>query len=98
MLRIAIVNSHQPLTLKLSGRIAGVWVEELEKVWSNLSATSRAKGTRVDLSEVIFIDAEGRTLLARMWEQGARLENAHLLTKQVVDAIRSEATGGPATI
>jgi hypothetical protein len=44
----------------------------------------------VDLADVNYIDAEGRALLARMREKGARLLSSGVLINAIVAAIDGE--------
>jgi hypothetical protein len=44
----------------------------------------------VDLADVSFIDSDGRALLTRMRENGARLLSAGVLTNAIVDEIDAE--------
>jgi hypothetical protein len=44
-------------------------------------------GAVVDLTGVTFVDAKGKALLTRMWQQGADLRAAGCLTRCIVDEI-----------
>ena len=87
MLKITIHNSTNAATLNLEGRLAGPWVEELERSWSAVRDDSAKKPVIVDLCEVTFVDAEGRKLLSSMYEQGARLRTFGCMAKGVVEEI-----------
>ena len=87
MLKITIHNSTNAATLNLEGRLAGPWVEELERSWRAVKDDSREKPVIVDLCEVTFVDAEGRKLLSSMYGQGARLRTFGCMAKGVVDEI-----------
>ena len=87
MLKITIHNSTNAATLSVEGRLAGPWVEELERSWRAVKDDSRNKPVIVDLCEVTFVDAEGRSLLSSMYEQGARLRTFGCMAKGVVDEI-----------
>jgi ABC-type transporter Mla MlaB component len=88
LLRITIQKGFGPATLKLEGKLAGPWVEELKDVWSSESAT---EAVLVDLFDVSFVDAAGKRLLAQMWQGGADFVTDSPLMKQVV----KEVTGSP---
>lgn len=75
------------LTLVLEGRLAGPWVEELRASWHALSADEHNRVV-IHLSDVTYIDADGKTLLARLWRQGAELLASGCLTRCVVEEIR----------
>ena len=74
------------MSLKLEGRLAGPWVEELNSYWRQMSANQQS-GTMIDLTGVTFIDANGKALLTRLWQQGAELSAAGCLTRCVVEEI-----------
>lgn len=63
-----------PETVKLEGRVAGPWVDELSRV----AARSLAESTRVvlDLSGVTFVDHEGIELLRALRGQRAELKGS----------------------
>ncbi|HWV44563.1 MAG TPA: hypothetical protein VN039_00820 [Nitrospira sp.] len=82
------------LTLVLEGRLAGPWVEELQTSWHALSANGHHHVV-INLADVTYIDAEGKTLLARLWRQGAELRASGCLTRCVVEEIRRNEPGGP---
>ena len=82
------------LTLVLEGRLAGPWVEELRASWQALSVDER-NHVVIDLADVTYIDAHGKTLLADLWRKGAELRAAGCLTRCVVEEIRSNEPGGP---
>jgi len=88
MLRITWNSNEQQMTLKLEGELAGPWVDETERAWSDLGGTTLGKQVMVDLEDVSFIDAEGRKLLARMLDQGAELQSSHLMTKYIIGQLK----------
>jgi len=90
MLKITIDNAMNAATLKLEGRLAGPWVGELERSWRAVKDDSREKPVVVDLCEVTFVDGEGRKLLSRMYEQGARLRTFGCMAKGIVEEIVQE--------
>lgn len=87
MLKITIHNSTNAATLNLEGRLAGPWVEELERSWRAVKDDSPEKPVIVDLCEVTFVDAEGRKLLSTIYEQGARLRTFGCMAKGIVEEI-----------
>jgi outer membrane protein len=95
MLRIYIDRSPESTTLRLEGKLAGPWVNELEHCWQDVLATPR-KSLRVDLHDVTFVAAEGKALLARMHKQGVELIAAGPMTRSIVEEIRAcDADPGP---
>jgi ABC-type transporter Mla MlaB component len=93
MLRITVEDKPGALTFQLEGKLAGPWVRVLQECWQSALARQREPILRVDLTEVISIDAAGQACLAAMHRQGAEFVAADCLTKAIVD----EITRPPAT-
>ena len=90
MLRIFIHDQVPMTSFVLQGKLIGPWVKELEKYWDWAQGTRASKPMLVDLADVSFIDADGRALLTRMREKGARLLSAGVLINAIVDEIDAE--------
>ena len=86
MLKITTQAGAKLTKLVLEGRLAGPWVKELERCWSEV-ASSRQSHAMVDLSGVTFIDFEGKALLTQMWKRGAKLHASGCLTRCIVEEI-----------
>ncbi len=87
MLRITTACDQKPATVRLEGRLAGPWVAELRTWWETECVACGAAGVRVDMSDVAFIDADGRALLEWMVRQGAELVATGCMTRAVRDEI-----------
>jgi anti-anti-sigma regulatory factor len=72
MLRITTEESNETTKLKLEGKFAGVWVDEVEQTWRAVAQSNPHEPVLVDLCGVTFIDAKGKQLLRRMHRQGAK--------------------------
>ena len=80
------------VTLKVHGRLAEGWVPELESCWKSARTDHPGGRILVDLNHVTFIDDKGRSLLERMYRDGATFAAAGLLTRAIIDKIiRNEA-------
>lgn len=90
-MRISYENNSQSATLKLEGKLAGPWVDEVARTWSDVVGDRPTKDVTVDLSGVMFIDGDGKKLLRWMLQRGARLREGHLMTKYIVDQVVEEA-------
>mgnify|MGYP003579361927 CR=1 FL=1 len=90
MLKVTTTNQNQTITMKLEGKLAGPWVQEVTRVWVDTAQSPRS-GYVVDLRSVTFIDGPGQALLATMSRQGARLIAADCLTLNIVDEITKES-------
>lgn len=86
MLKITIHPEAGATRLTLEGRLAGPWVEELDRSWRGVACTKQSPVV-VDLSGVTFIDPEGKALLTKMWQQGAKFHAVGCLTRCIVDEI-----------
>ena len=87
MLRVTTTSQNQTITLKLEGKLAGPWVQEVTRVWDDTAQSPRSDYV-VDLRSVTFIDIPGQALLATMSRQGAKLIAADCLTRNIVDEIQ----------
>ena len=91
MLRITIDITQRPASLILEGRLAGIWVSELERCWHTVGAACSGQSVCIDMRGLIFVDAAGKQLLAEMYGGGAELVASGCWMKSVVEDIsRSE--------
>ena len=90
MLRIYIQDQVPVTSFVLEGKLVGPWVAELEKCWQVALAANPSRTMLVDLADVTFMDAEGRALLARMRQKGARLLSTGVLLNAIVAEIDAE--------
>ncbi len=79
-------------TIKLEGRLAGLWVPELERVWRTALDSPRAQCILVDLRGVSSFDAAGKELLAQIQQAGAEFLADGLMTKYVVEQVTQTHT------
>lgn len=92
MLKITMQIAARGMTFALEGKLAGPWVKELELCWCSAVETQQSHPVRVDLSSVTFIDEDGKSLLRRMYREGAKLVATGCLNKCIVEGImQSEA-------
>lgn len=90
MLRITIHQEAEATRFIVEGKLAGPWVEELEKCWQeNMHAETGPPllSLLVDISAVTFIDREGNALLTEMYRQGVRLTAVGLMSQAIVEEI-----------
>jgi ABC-type transporter Mla MlaB component len=81
------------MSLRLEGKLAGPWVEELNSYWRQMSVNQQSCAV-IDLTGVTFIDANGKALLTRLWQQGAELRAAGCLTRCIVEEITKAGRAG----
>jgi anti-anti-sigma regulatory factor len=73
MLRITIHSEPTRRTFQLEGKLAGPWVDELERCWQSTLANPNTPALRFDLTGVTFIDTAGKEFLAERYAEGAEL-------------------------
>lgn len=87
MVRVTVEDLGNALRLKVEGRLAGVWVPELEQSWRTLTARSLGVGLIVDLTQTAFVDLAGKYLLTLMYRSGVQLSANSPYMKTVVAEI-----------
>ena len=87
MLRITTTTRPGGVTIALEGRIAGPWVDELARCWTEMRRNGGV--IAVQLDAVTFIDAAGKALLRTMHEEGALLAASGCMTRAILDEIRA---------
>lgn len=91
MIRINRIRDHSILRLIVEGTLSGVWVDELEKCWIEVSADAPSKQVTLDLSGVGYIDDKGRRLLERVFSEGGELRATGVMTKGIIEEIANDA-------
>jgi anti-anti-sigma regulatory factor len=94
MLKITTLLNAESTVLRLEGRLAGPWVEELERCWDSTVGTPMRHPLSVDLSAVTYVDSDGKDLLKKLHRQGARLVASGCLTSCIVNEIVHVARRG----
>ena len=90
MLRIYIHDEVPVTSIVVEGKLVGPWVKELEKCWETEVAAHPCRSMLVDLMHVTFIDSEGRALLTRMRQKGAKLLSSGVLINSIVADIEAQ--------
>ena len=84
MLRITTKTEALKTTFELEGKLAGAWVDELERCWREIDP---GHTVNVSLEAVTFIDDDGKKLLARLHQSGAELSASGCMNKCIVEEI-----------
>ena len=87
MLKITTLTNAESTVLRLEGRLAGPWVQELERCWDSTVGTPTNHPMSVDLSAVTYVDSDGKDLLKKIHQQGAKLIASGCLTSCIVNEI-----------
>lgn len=82
MLRITCTNESNSPTLKLEGKLAGAWVDEVKKAWRSIQQPAGGQALIVDLNEVTFMDRSGEELLKQMHAAGVVLSSQGLYIRR----------------
>jgi hypothetical protein len=67
MLRISINEDTEEITMKLEGRVAGLWTAEVSRAWLDTAPRLATKKLVLDIRDVTFADAGGTDLLSGMY-------------------------------
>jgi len=97
MLKITTLTNAESIILRLEGRLAGPWVQELERCWGSTVGTTTNLPLSVDLSAVTYVDSDGKNLLKKLHQQGAKLVASGCLTSCIVSDIAQVARKGERT-
>jgi outer membrane protein len=89
-----VLREGQPAIIRVEGRLAGPWVGELERTWSEAAAEHGARKVRVELAGVSFVDEAGKQLLRRMSAAGTVLAAAGCLTRAIVEEVAEKPQSG----
>ena len=86
-MKITSYKKEETVTLKVEGGLTSRWVEELKSCWQAASGMKNVQHVRLDLSEVTFVDDEGKELLALVHQAGTEILATNVLTKFIVEEI-----------
>lgn len=90
MLRITVTEAEDTI-VSIEGRLAGPWVDELDRCWRSVVAGHPGGAIRVRLDGLTFADPAGKGLLRTMHAQGAALEGSECMTRAIVEEIAGAA-------
>ena len=91
MLRITIHETSETLAVVLEGRLAGAWVAELKRAWTEAAVRVNMRPVSLDLRDVTYADEDGKRVLREIEEQtGAALIANTQWTKHLAAEISGE--------
>jgi hypothetical protein len=91
MMKIQINEAGEDLILQVEGRLAGVFVPELEHCWQTARANRPDRKISVDLKNLTCVDRAGRYLLQFMHRSGVPFLRAGLATRDIFEEITEQA-------
>jgi anti-anti-sigma regulatory factor len=68
VLRISIQENDNTIGFTLVGRLAGPWVTELERAWTDVAARLEGKKLSLDVRDLTYSDAAGKRVLREMFK------------------------------
>jgi len=90
VLRIHVENEPDAVRLRLEGKLIHPWVDELFKVWMDISPRVPSHWrVLVDLTEVSFVDAHGKAMLAAMRRARCLLQGPTPFIEAVIEEVES---------
>ncbi|HVZ82632.1 MAG TPA: hypothetical protein VG893_03075 [Terracidiphilus sp.] len=89
MLRITINETPDSAKrLVLEGRLAGVWAQELDRVWTEAAPRLTSGKLTIDLHDVTYADSNGKSVLAKIFARSnAEFHAGSLFTNDLAEEI-----------
>ena len=95
MLKISIHENEQAIEFTLSGRLAGPWVEELDRAWSETAPRLGNRTVQFDLRDLTYSDIAGKRVLRSIYAQTkAELIAGTLGSRQLAKEIKETNSNG----
>jgi anti-anti-sigma regulatory factor len=91
MLKVTVLNGGSESRIKVEGKLFAPWVSELASAWEQALQAGSGKKIVVDLSEMTFIDADGKAILLSFIDQGASLVARGICNEHIVEELKSKA-------
>ena len=89
MLRVHVENQTGGVRLRLEGRLAGAWVQELVRCCQKVLTAADYKSLTIDLDAVSYVDEQGQLLLDTLHSCGATLVANGALSRYLVERIQA---------
>ena len=84
MLRITTNETKDLILVRLEGKLAGPWVDELEKCLGSCKKLEETRAVRFNLAGLSFVDDRGKELLRDLRRRGAEFEATGCLMRAMV--------------
>jgi len=90
VLKISINENAEAVGFTLSGRLAGAWVRELDRAWSETAPRLGGRTLKFDLRDLTYSDQEGKRALSAIYAQtNAELIAGSLWSEHLANEIRA---------
>jgi anti-anti-sigma factor len=94
-LRITVREQESVTEITLEGRLAGPWVTELSRAWSEAAPRLGTRKVSIDLRDVTYSDEAGKQVLRDIFAQtNADLVTSSPLTKYLAQEISNSEKHG----
>lgn len=90
MLKITTHTADDATRITLEGRLAGPWINELERCWRESEQPAGGRRLIVDLRGVTFVEQEGKALLTRMHQAGAEFLATGCCMRSIVEDAKNQ--------
>jgi hypothetical protein len=92
MLRISTSEDEKAVAIKLDGRVAGPWVDELVGAWKAIAPRLAKRKLLLDLRGVTFADEQGKRVLREIYaESRAEILARTAWSEYLAEEIRSNS-------
>jgi anti-anti-sigma regulatory factor len=82
MLRVTTNETETAVEMKLEGRVAGPWADELNRVWVETVPRLSSKKLSIDMQGVTYVDETGKRVLNSIFSySGAKIVASSLETQ-----------------
>jgi len=93
-LRISIQQTDTEVEITLEGRLAGAWVAELERAWSEAAPRVSNQQVRLDLRNVTYSDLSGKHVLRTIFKQtSAEIITSSQWSQYLAEEVRDTEQG-----
>jgi outer membrane protein TolC len=87
MMKVTMEEAEGQKILRVEGRIAGPWAEELGRYWDEFVASAGKQKIVLQLQDATFIDETGKALLQRVALAGAEIRGCGCLTAAIINSL-----------
>ncbi len=90
MMKIQVNERGERVVIEVEGRLAGVFVPELENCWKAARGSQPSRMIVIDLKNITCVDRAGRSLLKQMYCNGAGFLGAGMATQDILEQIKEQ--------
>jgi len=88
MLKVTVHESDSTVKVVLEGRVAGPWVDELNRAWLEVAPRIGSRSVEIDMRNVMYADAAGKRVLRSIFSHsGAKLAASSLEIQDLAEEV-----------